>query len=470
MRVLFVMRNHGYLRNYASTVRLLASRGHEVIVGSRGPERHMAVDTPRFLEELHREFPAVTTEILPKRADEWMPLAAEIRAGRNALRYRHPAFRGATKLAARADQHARTKAPRLARMLPSPWPLARAFSSLLSVAERAVPPDPKIEAVVDRLAPEAIVVTPLVDFNSYQIDYVKSAKRRGIPVALAVASWDNLTNKGVIAVQPDRVFVWNREQEREAVSLHAVKRDRVVVTGAPVFDDWFAMTPRRSREQFSREVGLDPSRPFVLYLCSSSFIAPDEPAFVRDWLRRLRHTTTPRLRDIGVLVRPHPGSAAPWKDVDLSQFGNVAIWPREGMMPLDEDAKQAYFESIHHSSAVVGVNTSGMIEAAIVGRRSFTVAVPEFALGQEGTLHFAYLSPMLTRAATFDEQFAQLAAELERPSSRETFAPFVRDFVRPRGLDAPATPALVEAIEALQDLRPVAASDSWPIQLLRRAL
>ena len=70
------MRNHGYLRNYASTIRMLAERGHQVIVGSCGPERHMAVDTPGFLAALSRDLPAVSTIKFPRRGDEWAPLAA----------------------------------------------------------------------------------------------------------------------------------------------------------------------------------------------------------------------------------------------------------------------------------------------------------------------------------------------------------------------------------------------------------
>ncbi len=473
MKVLFVMRNHGYMRNYASTVRMLASRGHHVVIGSRGPERHMAVDTPRFLDELHQEFPRVTTEILPRRADEWTSFAAVVRAARNALRYRHPSFRRASKLADRAERHLFVKAPRVERLLPSAWPAAALLSSALDVLERAIPTDLEIDASVERLRPDVMVVTPLVDFNSYQTDYVKTARRQGIPVALAVASWDNLTNKGVIAVQPDRVFIWNREQEREAIELHGVKNEHITITGAPVFDDWFALGPTRSREQFCHDVGLKAGKPFLLYLCSSSFVAPDEVSFVRDWVTRLHNSASSALREAGVLVRPHPGSAAPWKDADLSSFGNVVVWPREGAMPLETDAKQAYFDSIYHSAAVVGINTSGMIEAGIVGRRSFTVLAPEFAATQNGTVHFSYLtSPgFLMTAATFDEHFQQLAAELERPSSRETFAPFVRDFVRPEGLETPATERLVQAIEALKDARPLATTaGTWPIKLLRRVI
>src|SRR4029079_3738361 len=113
MRILFVMRNHGYLRNYASTIRLLASRGHEVVVGSRGPERHMQVDTRGYLSELMREFPTVTVIDLPKRRDRWRPLAMAVRALRNALRYRHPVLRDARALSQRAEAHLAREAPRL---------------------------------------------------------------------------------------------------------------------------------------------------------------------------------------------------------------------------------------------------------------------------------------------------------------------------------------------------------------------
>src|SRR5204862_7258742 len=135
------------------------------------------------------------------------------------------------------------RAPRVAALgLPRPWPVAATLSSIAGVIEAAIPTDPKIDAVVSSLAPDVVVATPLVDFNSYQIDYVKSAKRLGIPVAMAVASWDNLTNKGIIAVQPDCVIVWNDAQKREAIELHGVRPEAVQVTGAQLFDDWFNRT------------------------------------------------------------------------------------------------------------------------------------------------------------------------------------------------------------------------------------
>jgi hypothetical protein len=69
------------------------------------------------------------------------------------------------------------------------------------------------------------------------------------------------------------------------------------------------------------------------------------------------------------------------------------VW---GSNPIDEVARADYFDSIFHSAAVVGLNTSAFIEAGIVGRPVLTIVVPEFVENQHGTVHFDYL---VTRAA-----------------------------------------------------------------------
>lgn len=473
MRVLFVMRNHGYLRNYASTVRLLASRGHEVVVGSRGPERHMQVDTEGYLSTLAREFPQVRVVRLPKRADHWKQFAIAVRTVRNVLRYRHPDLRRATALSERADAHLARQAPRVAaRGLPRSWLVASLMSSMVATIEKVIPTDAAIDAAVASIAPDVIVVTPLVDFVSYQVDYVKTAKKSGIPVSMAVASWDNLTNKGTIAVQPDQVIVWNETQKREAVRLHKVPPERVRITGAQLFDDWFDRVPGENREQFCARLGFKAARPFILYLCSSLFIARDEVSFVRTWLERLRASQYASLRECGVLIRPHPGYAWPWAGVDLSAFGNVAIWPPGGDMPLFEESKTTYFDSLFHSAGVVAINTTGIIEAGIVGRRSYTTLASEFAATQSGTLHFDYLvAPGFLRTAkSFDEHHAQLDAELRHPTPPIEMAAFISQFVRPLGLDSPATPHVVDAIEELALQQFVPARDGLSVRLLRPLL
>jgi hypothetical protein len=263
--------------------------------------------------------------------------------------------------------------------------------------------------------------------------------------------------------------------------MHGVGGERVVVTGAQKFDRWFERTATTTHEEFATRAGIDPSRPFLLYLCSSSFIAPDELGFVRQWLGALRASGDPTLGTIGVVIRPHPQNTTQWVDPDLSPFENVVVWPRGGQHPDVGDAESVFFDSMFHSTAVVGINTSAQIDAAIVGKSVFTIRA--FAQSQEGTLHFHYLlrenGGFVRDAGSLDEHVEQLREAVADPEGQAyAIESFVASFVRPQGVGVPASPLVADAIEELAQLtvEPARLSPQavalrvllWPIALLLR--
>ena len=132
---------------------------------------------------------------------------------------------------------------------------------------------------------------------------------------------------------------------------------------------------------------------------------------------------------------------------------NVAIYPPLGAVPVDPTSKNEYFDSIHHSAAVIAVNTSAEIESAIVGRKVFSLLAPEFRETQEGTLHFHHLmgtdDGLLYISDNFPEHLAQLDAALrDGPvDADDRSRRFVEMFVRPYGVDVAAKQKFVEALE-----------------------
>lgn len=445
LRILFVMRHSGFVRNFETLIVELAGRGHHV---------HLALELPReqaeLAERLAASHPTVTVGQAPVRTDEWMPLAYDLRAGIDALRYLGEAYAAAPKLRERGLR----SAPTALRAVATRGPLRSrrglaALDALLRRLLAALPTDRELDAFVAAQSPDRVLVTPLVA-GPVQDDVVRSARAQGVPTALAVTSWDNLTNKGLIREPVDRVFVWNEAQRREAVEHHGVEAERVAVTGAHTYDHWFAWRPSSDRAEFCAKVGLPEDRPILLYLCSSKFIAPTEPQFVRRWLRELRAGPSP-LRDAGVLIRPHPATGAWWADVDLEDAGPTAVWPPVGADPRTDAAKSDFFDSMYHARAAVGINTSALIELAIVGRPAFTLLDPEFSATQAGTLHFAHLTDtaggILTTATTFAEHHAQLAAALAGGAFDGDG--FLQAFVRPRGLERRAAPILADEVERL---------------------
>lgn len=467
LRIVFSLLHAGYLRHYGEPVRLLAARGHAVHLVLQREEKDPG--DALLLEQLLADCPSVTTSPAPVRswADGWRRLAWLVRALTDLARYMDPRFASASALKERMARKI-TLRVKSSRMDPVSKRLCTSFVEQLSsvsdatlvrrhlrrlaLLEGAIPASREVIRFLRTVQPDAVLASPVVEIASPQVEIVKAARRRRIPSGVCIASWDNLTNKGLIRVLPDRVFVWNEIQRRELEEMHGVRAENVVITGAPKFDKWFAREPATRREEFLATAGLDTDRPFVAYLCSSPFIAPDEVSFVRRWLEAVR--STPALRGVGALVRPHPQNARQWAGVDLSGAGNVSIWPRGGEQPDAARASSTFFDTLYHSSAVVGLNTSALIEAAIAGSSVFTVLDPQFSGTQEGTLHFHYLldenGGFLHRARDMTEHLAQIAAALDDPDAdREKRRAFVERFCRPHGLDVAAAPLLADGVESL---------------------
>jgi hypothetical protein len=502
-RILFVMLHPGFVRYYDEALVALAAAGHDVHVafevnrtklGEDETARRLATLSPRLTcgptperRESVRDFLARGDRDATRsgaraaspwsrdgREEAWESLATTVRLLLDYLRFFDPVFAHASALRARAEKRVPRVYRGLVRRIGGSGARVRsAAAAVLSGIERVIPPNATIETFVREQRPDVLLVTPLIELGSQQVDYVKCARRLGIRSALCVASWDNLTSKGLIRVLPDHVVVWNEAQQREAVELHGVRADQVEITGAQLFDRWFEARPARSREAFCAAVGLDPARPFVLYVGSSIFIAPEEVPFVERWLAALRGGGDPQVARVGVLVRPHPANARQWRAFDPREFDGVAVWPPIGTDPNAPDFRRDYFESLYFSAGVVGINTSAQLEAGIVGRPVFTIRAPEFAHAQEGTLHFRHLvgthGGLVQEAATLDEHARQLASAL-RAGGHEDSArrEFVRWFIRPFGLELPAVPRFVAAIGRLAALpRPRAQAPGTAARLLR---
>jgi hypothetical protein len=451
LRILIQLPYPGYLRIYGSTIRLLAERGHTVL---------LSYD----LSEKRRDSGAAAADALPgvEPVDSlgWSrsgvgAVAWRIRPTIDYLRYLDSRFEGAPYLRRRMEKFVPPFALRLAQ-LPGARRVAPLAVRLLRAFDRALAPNRSTVASLRVLRPDVVVVSPLIargPSGARQEDTVKAARKLRIPVAGAITSWDHLTTKGIVKTVPDRVLLWNEVQRQEATELHSVPAERVVVTGAQLFDQWFERRPSSSRAEFAETVGLEPARPYVLYVGSSPNITEPEreERFVRDWIAALR---AGGLDDVGVLVRPHPGNNAHWGQVDLSGIGG-AVAPRERPeIPMTAEQEGFYFDTIHHSAVVVGINTSAIVEALIQRRPVLTIRAPEFEETQEGTIHFHYLVPegggCVRAASSLDEHVGQLREALaDADREREAIERFLLRFVRPHGLDRPATPVLADAIEAL---------------------
>jgi hypothetical protein len=471
MKILFSVLHFGFLRNFESVVHELAGRGHEVLILADEREDFGG----QHLADALTVHPAVHQSWAPSYQDEpWFPVARKLRQGIDYLRFLEPAYADFPKLRTRAAERAPRGLTALLRVPGAGTPAGRRLLvRKLNVLDRAMPRNAAMDRFLAAERPDAALFASVTNPRAPQLDHLRSARALGIPSAVCVYSWDHLSSKALIRVVPDRIFVWNQTQKQEAIDLHGLPADRIVVTGAQVYDQWFGRAPSRSREAFAAATGLPADRPFVLYVCSALTPDPNESRFVRQWVEALRTSGNAALRDAGILIRPHPERRGEWENFDVSNLGPVVV---AGQYPVTVSAKADYFDALCHSAAVVGVVTSAFLEAAIAGRPVLTIMPPEFRAHQEGMLHFRYLleveGGLLTVARTFDEHVRQLERIVAGDRSFEGRQQrFLEAFVRPRGIGTPATPAFVEAVEALGALRPAPAVDeaaAWQKALAAR--
>ena len=472
MKVLLSVLHFGLLRNFESVVRELSDRGHEVVLLADEPD---TFGGQQLAEELARA-PSVGWKWAPSYADEpWFVVARKLRQGLDYLRFLDPPYAAFAKLRDRAGG----RAPRLVTGLSQlPWLRSTRGRRLLKRMFDAVNNGmPRLDAMDDLLArerPNVALFGSVTHPRAAQVDHLRSARALGIPTGVCVYSWDHLSSKALIRVMPDRVFVWNDMQRCEAIELHGVPPDRIVVTGAQVYDQWFGRTPSRPREAFLADAGLAAGRPFVLYVCSAFTPDPRESRFVRRWAEAVRQSRNSSLRSATLLIRPHPERRREWDGIEWSDLAPVVIG---GDNPITEHAKSDYFDALAYSAAVVGLVTSAFLEAAIVGRPVLTVTSPEFRTHQEGMLHFRYLleveGGLLKVAGDLQEQVRHLEAMLADDRAQVTRQQrFLRAFVRPNGLAQAATPRFVEAVESLADVTPAPAprAASWQRALARLAV
>jgi hypothetical protein len=297
-------------------------------------------------------------------------------------------------------------------------------------------------------------VTPAIFGLSPEADYQKASQALGVPTAVLIASWDNLTMKGTFHVPPKWVIVWNAIQVREAERYHHLPANTVLPVGAPVFDDAFERDWLRERGEFCRRAGLDPGRPYFVYAVSSKRMRGDETEIVMNLARALA-----RLGEGGaaqLLVRPHPVNRRGWDEFTAA---GVRVWASPEF-PNTPAAKSDLYNSLYHSAGVVGLNTSVFLEAAILDRPGITFFSHEPAAAVAGEaaeqhaefLHFRYLldGGFLETVTDAEECARTMRAIVEgRDDKQAARREFVRRFLRPAGLGTPARRVAAETLEGI---------------------
>ncbi|MGE3274334.1 MAG: hypothetical protein AB7O67_04425 [Vicinamibacterales bacterium] len=472
MKVLFVLQHVNFFRNLDTVLRELHARGHQIVVlhgtAIKEPNLRDRRDLPRRtkkvtnlgrgLQAARQALPDVDVAYRPDPPGAWherLMMWRQVLSRGIYMRPWHPSPARVTEgLEEQMSPAMRrfVRSPLWRRVLWRPWAL-RAWRSI----EAAGPACPTVVDTLRRHAPDVVLVSPVIwPRDPVEADYLHAAHALGVPTIGYVNSWDNLTSKGTVHVLPDAFVVWNEPMAEEAAGLHDVPRDAIRVTGAPHLDCFFALSTSTTREALCAAMGCPDGRPYVVFLCSSRTLAPDETplvtALAEAFARRFGEAAP------AIVVRPHPTNAEIW--ARYSRRG-VVVYPGQGDQADTPDAWQAYFDQLSLAACAVGLNTTAFLEAAVADRPCLTIVAEKYTGSQGFTGHFRHLlaGGFLETCTTWDEVAARVGhivgdgADERREGRRR----FVRQFLRPCGIDRPAAAVVADLVENLAR-RPAAAA------------
>jgi len=205
--------------------------------------------------------------------------------------------------------------------------------------ERAIPPELSLIGLLDDLKPDVMVVVPHRSVESIEVDFVRVARRLGVPSLFLPLRWDDLASSaGLQFDRPDAVAVWNDAQRLEIESVGR-RPGRVEITGAVLPSDVVTNAETVSRSDYCRKLAIDPARRIILIEAPSGSTRASVAAFQR-WHRLAQSGPDPAVRDASVVVWvEHPDDVPVWrrlKETEGISVARVGVDERRAPFRLNE--------------------------------------------------------------------------------------------------------------------------------------
>ena len=456
MKVLFVSGSSANYYTFDDVVRELCARGHNIRLVMYSSKEGVIADDA--LQRTKKDFPELVVEpmvlrgVLTRRFMQYL---------RETLNFAHVLNNEETRQWD-VKKWMRFFPPYLQKVFSKPavraWLKNQNVQKSLRVLEQSFQIVPAVRRHIQQQIPDILVVMPLMNPNSVDVEYLKAAKQLGIPVLYSMPSWDNISTKGTFHGDPDYGVVWNDALANELSRNHDFDRRKIFFTGAPRFDHLIDNVSERllPRSEFCHMAGLDESKDYILYV-GSTFLVTNDITVNRDESVLMLGVADAlandeRTRNINVLVRPHPTSRVVIETLRANPRPNLVVFPATGEIPDTEEKREKYHNTIFYSLAVVGVNTTAFLEASALDKPCITLRTPEFGETQE-LAHFHHLedADFLDVAAHVNE-VVDLVDNLRKgkDTRHEKRHAFVKNFLRPCGKSA--VTAYIEILGKIVDM------------------
>ncbi|MEM9918095.1 MAG: hypothetical protein AAF990_08365 [Bacteroidota bacterium] len=161
---------------------------------------------------------------------------------------------------------------------------------------------PEAAQLLEKIDPSVFISTYPVNLSEAMM--LKAANEQGIKTVIHLLSWDNISCKGHFPALADEYIAWGPIMERELMEYYQIPKEKIHAQGVPHFDLHVRSRQAPNPAPYLKELGLDPSRPYLFFGMSSPRFAPKEIDIV-EWLAKSVKEDVFG-KDIQLIIRPHP--------------------------------------------------------------------------------------------------------------------------------------------------------------------
>ncbi len=221
---------------------------------------------------------------------------------------------------------------------------------------------------IDKYKPDLVFLPTIYDINDIRLH--KLCKHLGIKTVGMVKSWDNLLGKDALVIFPDRLIVHCDYIRQQAITLNRFPSDRIFITGIPQYDVYADSNFPLSKEEFFKEMGLDPNKRLIVYTCMGTWLIFHELKMVESLAELVNSGTLAYPSQL--LVRLHPAYLS--EDEELKKIPGI-ILDRPGHGNFEHNSWRVDFEfderdtrrlvnTMKYADVVINTSSTIVIDAA----------------------------------------------------------------------------------------------------------
>lgn len=289
---------------------------------------------------------------------------------------------------------------------------------------------PALAQILDEVKPDLVTYS---NMRVGQMDCLREARRRKIPILLDGISWDNATSKGAMLLIPDHVFVWSERMRQEMITIHSMPPERVVITGGMCWDGHAKPKVTTTREEFCAQLGVPPTHKIFLYALSRPKTVLCQLDFVRILCRLFEENRLGVPCHLVARVNPVDMHAFDKGDLDhpclTLQSPSGTLDRTTGKWKADKNNLSTLSTTLTHSDVIVTVQSSMIIDASFYGKPVVNLGYDAgkkrpFYESVERVFHFTHARSVIEFDPTYivkseEELLDALKRSLENPSEKQ---------------------------------------------------